>query len=91
MTREEFAKKIRWPLIIWIFGFVNVAAMLPQLYKILSSKNVEGLSIEMFITYFFVQVAFSLDGYFKRNTVLMVCLGISALISASIISMFLIY
>jgi len=91
MTREEIAKKIRWPLIIWIFGFINIGAMLPQLYKILINKSVEGLSLEMFIIYLLVQVAFSLNGYFKRDKVLMICLGLSAFISTIIISLFFIY
>lgn len=88
MTREEIAAKIRWSWIIWTFGFVNVAAMLPQLYEILKNQSVQGLSIWMFVIYFLVQVAFALEGFFKRNTMLMTCLGLSACISATIISFF---
>jgi len=91
MTREQFAKKIRWPFIIWIFGFINVGAMIPQLYKIINTKSVEGLSIEMFIVYSLVQIAFSLNGYFTRDRVLMICLGLSAFISTIIISTFFIF
>ncbi len=87
MTREEFAKKIHWPFIIWLAGFVNVGAMLPQLIKIIQTKKVEGLALEMFVIYFFIQVAFALEGYFKKNMVFLVCLGLSALVSASIISL----
>ena len=91
MTREEFALKIRWSWIIWFFGIVNVAAMLPQLYEVLKNHSVHGLAIWMFVIYFSVQVAFSLEGYFKRNTMLAVCLGVSACISAIIISLFFVY
>lgn len=87
MTREEVARKIHWEFIIWVFGFINVVAMLPQLIKIIQTKNVEGLSLEMFVTYFFIQVAFSFEGYFKRSKMFMVCLGLSSLISAATITL----
>lgn len=87
MTREDVAKKIRWPFIIWLAGLVNVGAMLPQLAKIIQTKSTEGLALEMFVIYFLIQVAFSLEGYFTRNKMLMVCLGLSALVSATIISL----
>lgn len=87
MTREEFAKKIRWDVIIWTAGLVNVGAMLPQLYQILKTRNVEGVSLEMFIIYFFLQVAFSLQGFFRRDKMLMVCLGLSAVVSTVIIGL----
>jgi uncharacterized protein with PQ loop repeat len=85
--REEISKKLRWPFIIWLVGFVNVAAMLPQLYQIITTKNVAGLSVSMFVIYMVIQVAFSIEGYFKRNNMLMVCMGLSALVSASIIGL----
>ncbi len=87
MTREEFAEKIRWPFIIWAFGFVNVGAMLPQLIQIIQTQKTDGLSLPMFATYFVTQVAFAFDGYFKRNTVFMVCLGLSALVNAATMSL----
>ena len=85
MTREEVAKTIRWEIIIWTAGLVNVGAMLPQLYQIVTTRNVAGLSLEMFVIYFFLQVAFSLQGFFRRDKMLMVCLGLSAVVSAIII------
>ena len=84
-TREEVARKIRWDSIIWTAGLVNVGAMLPQLYQIVTTWNVESLSLGMFVTYFFIQVAFSLQGFFRRDKMLMVCLGLSAVVSATII------
>ena len=87
MTRDEVAKKIRWSFIIWLAGLVNVGAMLPQLAKIIQTKNTEGLALEMFVIYFLIQAALSFEGYFKRNIMLMVCLGLSALVSATIISL----
>ena len=79
------AKTIRWEIIIWTAGLVNVGAMLPQLYQIVTTRNVAGLSLEMFVIYFFLQVAFSLQGFFRRDKMLMVCLGLSAVVSAIII------
>jgi uncharacterized protein with PQ loop repeat len=89
MNRDEVAKKIRWKPIIWLAGLVNVTAMLLQLLKILTTWNVERVSLGMFVIYFCIQAAFSLEGYFKRNEVLMWCLGASALISTIIISLIL--
>ena len=87
MTREEVAKKIRWDVIIWTAGLVNVGAMLPQLYQIIKTRNVDGLALEMFVIYFVLQVAFSLQGFFRRDKMLMVCLGLSSVVSAIIISL----
>lgn len=86
MTREELAKRIHWQSIIWLAGLVNVGAMLPQLIKIIQTKNTEDLALGMFVIYFLVQVAFSIEGYFTKNRMLMVCLGLSSLVSATIIS-----
>lgn len=85
MTREEVARKIHWESIIWTAGLVNVVAMLPQLVKLISTRNAEGLSLGMFAIFFFIQVAFSLEGFFKRNRMFTVCLGLSAVVTASII------
>ena len=64
---------------------VNAVAMLPQFLQIIRTNNVQGLSLEMFVLYFIVQVAFSVEGFFTRNRMLMVCLALSALVSAAII------
>jgi len=80
MTREEIAKKIHWSKIIWTFGIINVTAMLPQLWSIVTTRNVEGLALSMFGIYFAVQIAFSLQGFFTRDKVLMWCLGLSAIV-----------
>jgi len=87
LTREQIAKKIRWDGIIWTAGLVNIGAMIPQLYQIIKTRSVEGLSLEMFVIYFFIQVAFSLQGFFRRDKMLMACLGLSAAVSAVIIGL----
>ena len=64
---------------------VNVTAMLPQLVGIIRTRNIEGLSLAMFVLYFLVQVAFSIEVFFKKNRMLMVCMGLSAVVSGTII------
>ncbi len=85
MTRDLIAKKIHWSFIIWLAGMVNVTAMLPQLVRIIRTRNIAGLSLAMFVLYFLVQVAFSIEGFFKKNRMLMVCMGLSAVVSGMII------
>lgn len=85
MNREQFAEMIYWSWIIWAFGIINVGAMLPQLIQIIRTKMVEGLNLSMFGIYLAIQVAFSLQGFFRRDTMLMVCLGLSAVVSLTII------
>jgi len=64
---------------------VNVTAMLPQLVRIIRTRDVAGLSLAMFVLYFLVQVAFSIEGFFKKNRMLMVCRGLSTVVSGMII------
>ncbi len=89
MTREELARTIRWPRIIWLAGLVNVVAMLPQLVTILRTWDVTNLSLGMFVTYFTIQVLFSLHGFFNRDRMLLWCLGLSAVVSSVIIGLIL--
>jgi uncharacterized protein with PQ loop repeat len=85
VTRDLIAKRIHWSFIIWLAGMVNVTAMLPQLVRIIRTGNIEGLSLAMFVLYFLVQVAFSIEGFFKKNRMLLVRMGLSALVSGTII------
>lgn len=85
MTRERFAELIHWPKIFWLVGIVNIGAMLPQLYQIIVTRNVEALSLGMFAIYFVVQIGFGLQGYFRRDRTLLICMALSALVSAAII------
>ncbi len=87
MTRDLIAKRIHWSFIIWLAGMVNVTAMLPQLVHIIRTRNIAGLSLAMFVLYFLVQVAFSIEGFFKKNRMLMVCMGLSAVVSGMIIAL----
>ena len=88
MTREQVASLIRWPMLIWAFGIINVTAMLPQLWQLIQTQETKGLSVGMFFIYGFIQIAFALEGYFKRNTVLSVCMTLSAMVTAVTITLF---
>jgi len=85
MSREQVADAIGWSYIIWTFGMLNVAAMLPQIIQIIRTREVEGLSLGMFFLYLAIQVAFSLHGLFMHDDMLMVSRGLSALVTASVI------
>ena len=91
MTRDEFAKTIHWPIIIWTMGIINVGAMLPQLVRLIQTQVTEGLAIQMFVIYAAVQAAFAVEGYFKSSTVLLICMTLSSIISVTVIALILAY
>ena len=91
MTRDEFADRIHWSFIIWTMGIINVGAMLPQLVRLIQTQVTEGLAIQMFVIYAAVQAAFAVEGYFKRSTVLMICMTLSAIISVTVIALIIAY
>ncbi|HYM62048.1 MAG TPA: hypothetical protein VEZ11_14295 [Thermoanaerobaculia bacterium] len=91
MTREAFAARIHWGKIIWLFGFVNVGAMLPQLFSLVRTHETKGINIWTFVLFGIIQVAFSLQGFFRRDHMLMWCMGLSAAVSGTIIALVEIY
>lgn len=86
MTREHVAEMIHWSTIMYVMGFINVTAMLPQLYRLHTTKDAKGLSLLMFSIFLLVQSAFALQGFFTRDVVLMTSLGMSAVVSFTTIS-----
>lgn len=91
MTREEVARRIGWSRIIWFAGIVNVVGILPQLWRILSTRQSQDVSLLMLGIFLFVQVAFSLEGFFTKNKMLMVCLALSAVVNVATIIATLVY
>lgn len=87
MTREEVAAKIHWPFIVWASGFANVIAMMPQPIQLLRTRSTDGVAVEMFMLFFVIQIVFALEGYFKRSKVLVVCMALSAILSAATIAL----
>lgn len=91
MTREEFSKRFRWDKVMWVMGFVNVAALLPQPIGIIQTHNASGVSIGMFALFIAVQVAVAIESFIKRSYGLMTSMIISALLSATTIGLVLCY
>ena len=87
MTREEFARRFRWNSVMWVMGFVNVVALLPQPIAILRTHNVSGVSVLMLVLFFFIQVSVAIESYIKRSYGLMTSMIISAVLSATTISL----
>lgn len=85
MRRERVAAAIKWPAIIWLIGIINVVSMIPQLAQIIQTHRTEGLSLEMFMTILVIQIGFSLEGFFKRNRVLMITMACAASVTTAII------
>ncbi|MBP9821930.1 MAG: hypothetical protein KBC81_00555 [Candidatus Pacebacteria bacterium] len=85
MTREEFALMIHWHQFIWLAGVINVGAMLPQLIKIVRTKDVAAISPGMFWLYMILQLSFSVEGFFTHNDMFMWCMGLSAFVSLVIL------
>ncbi len=82
MTREELAHKIRWPVIIWLVGIINPLWMLPQVWLIWTTHQTDGVSLTSLGIVFFIQLGFSLHGFFIRDNPLMMSNGAAAVITA---------
>lgn len=85
MTREHIAEMIHWSTIMYGIGFINVTAMLPQLYRLHKTKETEGLSLLMLSIFLLVQSAWALQGFFTRDVILMTSLSLSAVVSLTTI------
>jgi hypothetical protein len=85
MTREQFAEKIRWPIIFAFIGFVNVIAMVPQLWQIITTREVGGISLTTYAIYWGIQVGFGVDGFFKRNNTMVASLMMTTSIITSVL------
>lgn len=85
MMHKQFVESFLWKAIILMAGLVNAIAMLPQLYSIIITKNIEGISFTMFSLFLFIQICFSVNGFLRKDRILMISLGLSALVSAAII------
>ena len=81
MTREEIAKRIRWPFIIWAIGIINPFFMVPQLCLIWRSGHTEGVSILSLAIILVIQTGFALHGFFMRDKPLMLSNAAAAVVS----------
>lgn len=78
MTREEAAKKIHWPKIIWVVSIINPLMTLPQLVQLWITQEAAGLSFGFLFILLFVQGGFSTHGFFMRDRFIMISNGIAA-------------
>lgn len=81
MKREEFAKRIMWSKSMFWLGLLNPLAYIPQIWSILSTHVVDGISIPMFGLFFVIQVSFCLNGFFHRDKNAMISMGSGAMLS----------
>lgn len=72
MTREEFAKKIRWDIIMWVIGYANPLLAIPQLIKLITTGDATGVSGTFLGFMLIIQTGFSLHGFFMRDKMLCV-------------------
>ncbi len=87
-TRERIAACLRWRYLKWVFGVMNTCAMLPQLVRLVMTRQTAGISITMFWIILAVQLAYSFDGFLTRNRMLMVTLAGASTITTSIIILY---
>ena len=81
MTREQFVQKFHWNTVMWVIGFVNVIALIPQPVQIVMTRSSRDVSIWMFVLFFFVQTAFTIEFFLKKSWGAMVSLGVAGVLS----------
>ncbi|MFZ3020208.1 MAG: PQ-loop domain-containing transporter [Minisyncoccia bacterium] len=91
MTREEFVRKFHWNKVMWVIGFVNIIALIPQPVQIALTHSSKDVSIWMFILFFFVQVTFTIEFFLKKSWGAMFSLGTSGVLSLITIALALRY
>lgn len=85
MTREQFSAKIRWPAVAWLVSIIGIFTMVPQLWQILRTHQVRDLNTPMFVVAFLSQTVYGLQGFFKRDRMLVSCMFPASAITLAII------
>lgn len=85
MTREELAEKCRWHTFVWGAGMLNPLMILPQLYKIWTTGEVMSISLPFLLVLVFLQLTFSIHGFFTRDKMIMWSNGGAAFTTALVI------
>jgi uncharacterized protein with PQ loop repeat len=88
MIKEVFAQSAAWKYFAWVVCIVGVGSMLPQLLKIILTRKVDDLSPLAFGIVYVSQLVYCVDGYFRRNRMLMVCMGSGSQITLAIIILY---
>ena len=86
MTREEFARKIRWNHLAWLICAGGSLTMPPQLVQIVRTHSVRDLSLTMYVLVLAAQLGYVGQGYFRRDKLLTVCMLAAAVITSVIIA-----
>lgn len=84
-TNETFVQTRFWKFVMMLASIANSLAEWPQAYKIVTTQNAKDVSLLMFCMLLFIQVAFAIDGYLRRNQFLLWSCGIAASASLTII------
>lgn len=85
MTREKVARQIHWYSLVWGAGLLNPLMILPQLYKIWTTREVASISLPFLFVLVFLQSTFSIHGFFTRDKMIMWSNGGAAFTTALVI------
>ncbi len=85
MTREQVAEMIYWGYLVWVAGILNPFMILPQLYKIWSTRDIAGISLGFLFVLVFLQATFGLHGFFIRDQMVMWSNCLAAVTTAVVI------
>ena len=66
-------------------GFINAALFVPQLRRLLHTKNAEALSLSAFAGFFILQLIMIIHGLLESNYYLAAGMGVSALTCGSVV------
>jgi hypothetical protein len=78
MTREEFAKKIRWDFVMWVIGYANPLLALPQLIKLVQTGDASGVSGTFLGFLLVIQIGFASHDFFQRDRMLSISNALAA-------------
>ena len=91
MTREEFIKRFQWNKVMWLIGFVNIIALIPQPVAIIRTGVVAGVAWQMFAIFAVVQAVFAIEFFLKKSWSGMVSMSISFCLSILTIVLYFMY
>lgn len=91
MTREQFIKKFRWNESMWVFGAINVVALIPQPLAIILTEEATGVSTLTYIIFAFLQAVFAVEFYLKKSYGGMVSMIASFVLSSITLGLIFLY
>lgn len=76
-----------WAILYGVIVFMNPVAMLPQLFSVLTTRKIEGLSLSMFLIFVSIQTAVALGAIRALDWSLFVSMTVSAVETSVIVVM----